>query len=76
MQTPAMVTVLRMMESLPEAAQERIADQLREYIAELMDEVQWDDAFAATQPQLEAAARRAKQQIRAGQAKPFDPDAL
>lgn len=76
MQTPAMVTVLRMMESLPEAAQERIADQLREYIAELMDEVQWDDEFAATQPQLEAAARRAKQQIRAGQAKPFDPDAL
>ncbi len=76
MQTPAMVTVLRMMESLPEAAQERIADQLREYIAELMDEVQWDDEFAATQPQLEAAARRAKQQIRDGQAKPFDPDEL
>ncbi|KAB2857987.1 MAG: hypothetical protein F9K46_12340 [Anaerolineae bacterium] len=76
MQTPAMVTVLRMMESLPEAAQERIADQLREYIAELMDEVQWDDEFAATQSQLEAAARRAKQQIRDGQAKPFDPDEL
>lgn len=76
MQTPAMVTVLRMMESLPEAAQERIADQLREYIAELMDEVQWDDEFAATQSQLEAAARRAKQQIRDGQAKAFDPDEL
>lgn len=76
MQTPAMVTVLQMMESLPEDTQERIADHLREYIAELMDEAQWDDEFAGTQYQLEAAARKAKQQIRDGQAKPFDPDEL
>ncbi len=72
MQTRAMVTVLRMMENLPEDAQERIADHLREYIAELMDEAQWDDEFASTQPQLEAMARRVKQQIRDGEAKPLD----
>lgn len=76
MQTPAMITVLQMMESLPEDAQERIADHLREYIAELMDEAQWNEEFASTQSQLEAAARRAKQQIRDGQASPFDPDEL
>jgi hypothetical protein len=65
-----------MMESLPDPVQDRVAEHLREYIEDLREELQWDAAFKKTQPQLIAAARRAKQEIAAGQAQPLDPDQL
>lgn len=34
--------------------------------------MRWDRLFEKTQPQLAAAARRAKEQIAAGQSKPMD----
>ncbi len=40
------------------------------------DEVQWDKSFQKTQPQLIAAARRAKQEIAEGRAKPLDYNQL
>lgn len=64
------------MESLPETAQERVVEHLREYIEDLQDELQWDSLFKKTQPQLIAAAKRAKQEIAAGNAKPLDYDQL
>ena len=76
MSSTAVVTVVEMMESLPEPVQDRVADHLREYIENLRDEVQWDSTFKKTQAQLIAAAQRAKQEIAAGQAKPLDPDQL
>lgn len=76
MPTPAMLTVLRMMENLPETTQGQIADHLRDYIAELQDEADWDELFAGTQAQIESAARRAKHQIQEGQATPLDSDSL
>lgn len=76
MQSPAITTVMKMMETLPNALQEQVADHLREYIATLHDEARWDALFANTQDQLEAAARRAKADIAAGKATPLDVDAL
>jgi hypothetical protein len=76
MSSAVIATVIKMMESLPEPAQDRVADHLREYIEDLRDEVQWDITFKKTQTQLIAAARRAKQEIAAGQAKPLDHDEL
>jgi len=76
MSSVVIATVIKMLESLPEPAQDRVADHLREYIEDLRDEVQWDTTFKKTQPQLIAAARRAKEQIAAGQANPLDPDEL
>lgn len=52
-----------MVELLPNAAQEQVAEHLREYIQDLQDEVLWNKQFNATQPQLIAAARNAKRQI-------------
>ncbi len=69
-------TVIKLMESLPETAQERVVEHLREYIEDLQDELQWDSLFKKTQPQLIAAAKRAKQEIAAGNAKPLDYDQL
>ncbi|MGA2401579.1 MAG: hypothetical protein ABSG91_07710 [Syntrophobacteraceae bacterium] len=76
MPSKAIVTVVKMMESLPEPAQEQIVTHLRQYLEQLQDELRWDSLFNKTQPHLIAAAKRAKQEIAAGQAKAMDPDCL
>ncbi|MEG4274869.1 MULTISPECIES: hypothetical protein [unclassified Microcoleus] len=55
--------VIEMMESLPETLQQQVAEYLKDYIAELKDELQWDESFEKTQQQLVAAAKQAKQEI-------------
>ena len=51
---------MKMIESLPKDAQEKLAEDIRDYIAKLNDEMRWDDSFKRTQTSLVAAARRAK----------------
>jgi hypothetical protein len=65
-----------MMESLPEPAQEQVVEHLRQYFEEVQDELRWDGLFGKTQPQLIAAAKRAKQQIASGQSRPMDYNEL
>jgi hypothetical protein len=72
----AIATVVKMMESLPEPVRQQVVEHLRQYIEELRDELRWDRLFEKTQPKLVAAAKRAKQQIAAGAAKPMDYDEL
>lgn len=76
MSSETVATVLKMIESLPETAQEQVVEHLREYIEELRDELEWDSLFKKTQPQLIAAAKRARQEIAEGKAKPLDIDQL
>jgi len=76
MATTAIATMVKMLESLPETVQDQVVEHLREYLADLQDELEWDNLFKQTQPQLVAAARRAKQEIAEGQAKPLDYDEL
>lgn len=76
MSTTTVMTLIKMMELLPDTAQEQVVEHLREYIMTLQDEHQWDATFKQTQPQLIAAARRAKQEIAAGLAVPLDHDRL
>ena len=66
MSSPAIATVTKMMEALPETARDQVVDHLREYLAEMESELQWDNLFKNTQPQLIAAARRARQEIAQG----------
>jgi hypothetical protein len=54
----------------------RIVKRLREYIAELQDELRWEASFKNTQDQLIAAACQAKQEIAEGKAEPMDFDRL
>jgi hypothetical protein len=51
-------------------------DVTQEQIEDLLDELRWDELFKRTQPQLIAAARRAKQQIAAGMATPMNYEQL
>ena len=76
MASTAIATMTRMMESLPEPAQNQAVDQIREYIADLQDNFRWTALVKKTQPQLVAAARRARQEIAAGLAQPMDYDRL
>ena len=63
-----------MMESLPEPAQDQMVAHLREYLADLQDEVRWDTLFKETRPQIIAAARRARQEIAQDHAQPMDSE--
>ena len=71
MASTAIATVVKMIESLPEDAQDQVVEHLRDYLAEMRDDSKWEDAFKKTQSQLLAAARRAKKEIADGHAKPL-----
>jgi hypothetical protein len=72
MSSPAITTIVKIVESLPDDLQEKVAEHIREYVADLADEQRWDASFKRTQENLVAAARKAKQEIAAGQAIPMD----
>jgi hypothetical protein len=74
MSSPAVTTILKMLESLPVDVQEKVAEHLREYISDLQDEARWEKSFSKTQLNLIAAARQAREQIAQGQASPTDYD--
>ena len=42
MESPTITTMIKMLEHLPESAQERVVERLRDYIADLQDEADWD----------------------------------
>lgn len=72
MSTPAINTVIKMMENLPEDAQDQVVELLREVIVELQDEDAWDTSFNGTQHQLVEAAKRARLEIAEGRSTPMD----
>lgn len=76
MSSTATATVVKMMESLPETAQDQVAEHLREFIEDLQDELLWDESFRRTTPRLIDAAKQAKREIAAGHAAELDPKRL
>ena len=76
METTAIYTVVKMMEILPESTQNRVVEHLREYLADLEDEEEWDELFAGTQPQLAVEAQRVHQEIKEGSVEPLDYNRL
>lgn len=76
MSATTITTVTKMLESLPDAAQDRVVEHLREYIEGLRDELKWDRAFQRTSIKLMEAARQTRQEIAAGKAQPMDIEQL
>ncbi len=76
MRSPAIATVIKMMESLSAEKQDNVAEHLREYIQDLQDEQKWRDSFDKSQDKLIAAAKLAKEQIAEGKAQPMIYDRL
>lgn len=65
-----------MIESLPEAAQERVVEELRALVEDARDEAKWDDLIAKKKDGLMAAARKARKEIAEGKATDMDFDKL
>jgi hypothetical protein len=72
MVTPAVNTILKMIEQLPESEQDRVVEHLREYLAELEDEEKWNASFAKSQGKLVYAAHEARKQVAEGKARSMD----
>ncbi len=65
-------TVIKMMEPLPETAQNLIVERMRDYIEEMRDDIRWESLFSQTENNLIKAARRAKLEIAEGHSEPMD----
>jgi len=76
MASEATMTIIKMLETLPEQAQDRVVEHLREYIEELRDEALWNESFSRTQSNLVSAARRVRKEIAEGKATPLDIEKL
>ncbi len=76
MVSPALTTILKMVESLPIERQNQLADHIREYLADIDDDARWDETFARTQDKLAYATREAARQIAEGKSEPMDLNRL
>jgi hypothetical protein len=69
-------TAAKMIESLPEAVQERVVEELRTLVEDARDEAKWDDLIEKKRENLVAAARKARREIAEGKATDMDFDKL
>ena len=68
-------TALKLLESLPEEAQEYIVEELRRLVQEAQDEAKWNDLIKRNKGLSEVAAK-AQQEIAAGKATDMDFERL
>ena len=76
MVSPAITTIVKMMEALPEETQSQVVEHLREWLLDMEDESAWDESFARTQPGLYEAAQEARNQVAEGKSEPMDLNRL
>ncbi|MGR3219198.1 MAG: hypothetical protein ACUZ8H_05185 [Candidatus Anammoxibacter sp.] len=76
MTTTSIETVVKMMEYLPEGTQNQVVEQVRRYVGEIQDELEWDSLFKKNQDKLTEAAKPAKREIADGKATPMDYNQL
>ena len=76
MQTGTSVTIIKMIESLPEPMQELALEHMQQYIEDIRDELKWNDSIGKSQSKLIAAARQAREEIMQGKATPLDMEKL
>ena len=69
-------TAAKMIESLPEDAQDRVVEELRALVEDARDEARWSDLFTNKKDHLIAAARKARKEIAEGKATDMDFDKL
>ena len=72
MASEATVTIIKMLETVPEQLEDRVVEHLREYIEDLRDEALWKNSFSRTQNKLISAAKQVRKEIADGKATPFD----
>ncbi len=68
-------TAIKLLESLPEDAQDKVVAELRQLVQDAQDELRWEELFSGD-GKLAEAARRARQEAAAGKATEMDYDRL
>lgn len=76
MPTSASITMMKMVESLPEPMQERALEHMQQYIEDIRDELKWSESFGNSQSKLIAAARQVREEISRGKAAPMNVEDL
>lgn len=72
MSTASIETVTRMLESFPESVQSQAVEHLREYLADITDELRWDESFERTSSKLAEFAQMARREMEEGKAEEMD----
>jgi hypothetical protein len=72
MSNPAITTAVKMLETLPQTTQSQVVEHLREYIAVLRDELEWEQQFERSQERLQQVGQQVRAQLAAGQTQPLD----
>ncbi len=65
-------TIDKMIKTIPESMQSSILDEIQAIITEKHDELEWNIQFQQSQENLIAAAKKVKDEIATGLAKPMD----
>ncbi len=68
-------TAVKLLESLPEEAQDKVVAELRQLVQEAQDELRWDELFSRGD-KLAETARTARQDTAAAKATEMDYDRL
>jgi len=76
MSSNTIATAIQMLERLPDSMQEQAVQHLCEYVADLLDELEWQERYQSTEASLQDAARLARTQIAEGKATPLKYDEL
>lgn len=76
MSTATIETLTKMLETLPQSVQDRAVEHLREYLAEITDDLRWDESFERTSEKLAKTARHVTEQFNNGKTESFDLERL
>jgi hypothetical protein len=69
--TKAIETAIKLLETLPEPAQEHLVEELRRLALEAQDDAKWEELFAQS-GKLKTAAQTARHDIESGKSSEFD----
>ena len=76
MKSTATLTIVKMLEGLPEAIQDRVIEHLRDYIEDMREEAQWAESFSQSQVKLASLAQQARKDKAEGRASSMDFEKL
>lgn len=76
MSTATKETLITMLDTLPDPMQDVLLEKMREIIADMKDDAEWNRFFTEKKDIISAATKKAIEQHRKGQTKPTDPSKL
>ena len=76
MKSETTMTMIKMLETIPEELQEQVVEHVRYYIEDILEDIKWNASFSKSQAKLVNAARKARKEIKEGKAVPLNHDAL